>query len=314
MCAFGAVLVATAVILPGVAGASASSKNVPAGKWVDTICTSFGDWIAVTGDIDTDLLSGVDDLAVGNTTAKESQKLTLDNLDEAVAESEKLAKETKAAGTPRIDGGKSIAKKYRASMVELGDVYRDARRAIAKLETDDEDAYLDDATAISEDTIAAFDDIDFPLDQLLDEPEIEAAMNGEPACQELSTDFPTVPFVVGDCLDVPAGSTPTSTVLGDFIVGSCNTTHSAEVFSISSMPEDAAAPFPGDDVIATYTESVCLDDFEAYVGLAFEASIYDVGQFTPNEETWDLGDREVVCMLTGPGGAPLDGPAQGSAT
>ena len=59
-CALGAVVLATATILPGGAGASVSSKNVPANKWVGEICTSFGDWIEVTGDIDADILSGVD--------------------------------------------------------------------------------------------------------------------------------------------------------------------------------------------------------------------------------------------------------------
>jgi len=197
-------------------------------------------------------------------------------------------------------------------MVELGDVYRDARKAVAKLKTSDEDAYLDDVTTISEDAIASFDDIDFPLDQLFAVPDLETAMNDEPACQKLSTDFPTVPFVVGDCLDVPAGSAPTETPLGEFIVGSCDTTHAAEVFSISSIPGGADEPYPGDDVIASFTEEVCLADFETYVGLAFETSVYDVGKFTPNEETWDLGDCEVVCMLTGPGGEPLEIPARGS--
>ena len=294
-------------------GANASAKKVTVDRWVAEICESFGDWITTTGDIDQDLQGGIEDLGAGNTTAKPSRALALELLDEAVEASVALANEAKTAGTPKVDRGAELAKKYRATTVKLGDIYRDERAAFAKLKLGDDEVYLANATKAIDDTIAAFGRTDFPLDQLAKHPDVDAAMAMEPSCQALNSDFPTAPFAVGDCVDGPAESTATQTTLGDFVLGTCDGPHTAEVFSIFSIPAAEQEPFPGQEAIVSYSEPACVADFEEYVGLAYSASIFEIKHFTPIEATWELGDREVVCMLTAPGGAPLDESARGSA-
>ena len=41
---------------------------------------------------------------------------------------------------------------------------------------------------------------------------------------------------------------------------------------------------------------VCFSAFEPYVGRSYQTSVIDFNWLIPTEESWSLGDREVVCI------------------
>ena len=54
--------------------------------------------------------------------------------------------------------------------------------------------------------------------------------------------------------------------------------------------------------------------FEPFVGMSYEASVYDYMIITPTPESWDeVDDREVLCALTSYDGQATFGSGQGTA-
>jgi len=99
-------------------------------------------------------------------------------------------------------------------------------------------------------------------------------------------------LVVGDCFNEETDAETISTV---DIVG-CDVPHKWEAFASVQMTE---AEYPGDDATQSEADTACNDPFTAYVGLAYDASIYDYSFYYPTQETWDdpvLQDREILCL------------------
>jgi hypothetical protein len=49
-------------------------------------------------------------------------------------------------------------------------------------------------------------------------------------------------------------------------------------------------------------EDQCLVEFESFVGMPYDQSALEVTWLEPTEESWEAGDRELVCMITDPAG------------
>jgi len=76
---------------------------------------------------------------------------------------------------------------------------------------------------------------------------------------------------------------------------SCDRSHQYEVYHAYNFPDGA---FPGDTIIETEADTVCIDAFEPFVGIAYADSVYGYTVIQPTQQTWDkLGDREVLCLI-----------------
>ena len=89
---------------------------------------------------------------------------------------------------------------------------------------------------------------------------------------------------------------------------SCDTPHDNEVFALFDL---TGSEFPGDLVLDLASDG-CVERFDAYVGIAYFESDLDVFPIYPTAESWDAGDREVVCALYALDLSKLTGSMQGS--
>jgi hypothetical protein len=105
-------------------------------------------------------------------------------------------------------------------------------------------------------------------------------------------------LTTGDCFDMTDGIDHEYQTFVD--VTACSDVHHFEVFAEPVLDDDA---FPGDDEVAQLGDDACCEVFDDYVGSTWEDSALDYGWFTPTEDTWATGDREVTCYLaTAPDG------------
>jgi hypothetical protein len=97
----------------------------------------------------------------------------------------------------------------------------------------------------------------------------------------------------GDCFSALEGEEVTQVE-----VVSCDEPHVFEVFHLFDHPAVGSEPYPGDSEISAYAEEECIGPFEEFVGKAYEESRWFLTTITPAEETWSVGDREIVCTLS----------------
>ena len=100
---------------------------------------------------------------------------------------------------------------------------------------------------------------------------------------------------VGDCItEVQAGEefSRVQTV-------PCSEPHSEEIYAVVTLPE---GDFPGDEAIDAQTKDVCVAEFEGFVGLSYAESVLVFNYSWPLKETWDAGERGVVCSVSDPDG------------
>lgn len=96
---------------------------------------------------------------------------------------------------------------------------------------------------------------------------------------------------IGVCFDDPDAFDLVES--SDVPVVDCATPHDNEVYANVDLTGDA---YPGPDEVANRADQICVDAFDAYIGAPYETSIYEFSWFVPSEESWDAGDREVICF------------------
>ena len=89
----------------------------------------------------------------------------------------------------------------------------------------------------------------------------------------------------------------------------CSAPHQYEAYSEYSMTD---AAFPGLDEAIAQAEAVCLDRFTAYVGSDYATSALGLDYLYPTAESWDEGDRIILCLLYDWNGDLLNGSMEGS--
>ena len=107
---------------------------------------------------------------------------------------------------------------------------------------------------------------------------------------------------IGDCFDDPDSNVVSSLDLID-----CAEPHDNEVFAEVIM---SGSSFPGDDGVAEFAFEACFDPFEAYVGEPYAESPLDYVYLGPTQESWEEGDRSVLCVLYAADLAKLTGSAR----
>jgi hypothetical protein len=94
----------------------------------------------------------------------------------------------------------------------------------------------------------------------------------------------------------------------------CASPHDAEAYALFDVAE-GSAPYPGVDAVDIAATDGCIERFLPFVGTPYAYSDLDVFYLHPTEETWDeLGDREIVCLITAMDGSKLIGSMEGSGT
>lgn len=100
---------------------------------------------------------------------------------------------------------------------------------------------------------------------------------------------------VGDCFDDTSG-----TEIADVPAVPCTQSHDNEVYHSFEMP---AGEWPGDEGIDAAANEQCGPAFDAFVGLAYDASTLDWFPITPLQGGWEtLDDREILCAVWDPAG------------
>jgi hypothetical protein len=110
---------------------------------------------------------------------------------------------------------------------------------------------------------------------------------------------------VGDCFDDPTTSGEVSSV--DLM--ECDEPHDNEVYAIFAYDGDS---YPGETEMGAAADEGCEGRFEDFVGVPYLESDLYYTHLTPTQESWDTGDREIVCVLYEPG-EKLEGSMEGAA-
>ena len=108
-----------------------------------------------------------------------------------------------------------------------------------------------------------------------------------------SGDVDVFDLEVGVCLADFQDATELETIEAS----SCSEPHSDEIFASGSIPD---GNFPGMDVVEAKAQDMCIAEFDDFVGISYEESVLDVGYLTPTEESWNDGDRDVLCTVYDP--------------
>jgi hypothetical protein len=95
---------------------------------------------------------------------------------------------------------------------------------------------------------------------------------------------------VGDCFTADVA------VLESALVVGCEHPHVYEVFHVYDH-QAADDAFPGEDALEAAAAVECEAAFEGYVGIGYQDSRWYGTTVPPSEDTWALGDREVLCLL-----------------
>lgn len=111
----------------------------------------------------------------------------------------------------------------------------------------------------------------------------------------------------GDCFDDPADGALTQ---ADLVA--CDQPHDNEVFATIDHPAAAGEGFPGRDAVVAYAEQECVAPFAEYVGRDYDTSRYSLFPVVPSAESWERGDRQIVCALYDHRAGPLTGSARAS--
>jgi hypothetical protein len=101
---------------------------------------------------------------------------------------------------------------------------------------------------------------------------------------------------VGDCL---TDETSVEGEVSDVQTVPCDQPHAQEVYHSYTIDTDE---LPGEADMEGIVETECLGAFETFVGLPYPDSIYDITWLAPTQESWDAGDRELLCLVFDPSG------------
>jgi hypothetical protein len=76
----------------------------------------------------------------------------------------------------------------------------------------------------------------------------------------------------------------------------CAQEHDAEVYHVGTV---TAQTFDALEV-AEAAEAMCREEFAAFIGLSYEESALDIYYLYPQADSWENGDREVICAVYTP--------------
>jgi hypothetical protein len=85
------------------------------------------------------------------------------------------------------------------------------------------------------------------------------------------------------------------TRLLSFTTDDCTEPHTAEVYAVFDVA-DPGAVYPGDDAVDDAAWEGCESRFAGYVATDYESSVLDIVYWVPDDASFALDDRSVICM------------------
>lgn len=96
---------------------------------------------------------------------------------------------------------------------------------------------------------------------------------------------------VGDCFSEP--DMGADELVSDVEFADCAEAHDNEAYASVLMTDDS---FPGDEIAGNQGQDECLGRFLDFIGSDLEYEGYlTFSFFYPSQESWDGGDREILC-------------------
>jgi hypothetical protein len=282
---------------------------VPLQRWVRSVCNGLSDWDDALNNLGTKVQEELTALDADKLSVKRAKARMLRDAVDAKKATDRLIAKVKQAGTPQATNGESVARSFSGNLADIRGTLVEAQRSLAKLKAEERKAASEKAKAIETAFETKADDIGDPLEGPRSDQEFAAALNNESACTELLPQSAPTSFVVGDCI---TASKPEVT-LEEHVKVACSESHLEEVFAITDHPAGPSDPFPGEGAINSFAEATCTREFQAYVGIDFDESTLGFGYYTPNKDTWPVGDRQIVCVADHEDNSPLTGSVKGTA-
>jgi hypothetical protein len=78
----------------------------------------------------------------------------------------------------------------------------------------------------------------------------------------------------------------------------CRAEHEEEVTARTVLA--GTTKWPGDDAVDTAAEDKCRTAFEAYVGIGYDDSRFELDFLTTDKSGWEEGDRRLICLVLDP--------------
>lgn len=105
---------------------------------------------------------------------------------------------------------------------------------------------------------------------------------------------PSVPGIaVGQCTDLQLSTSETE--VSAITTVDCALPHGWEAYAEHTF---ADGDFPGVAAIQSQTTEFCLGEFEAFIGVPYEESEYELQYLYPTELTWThVNDRLLTCLV-----------------
>src|SRR6266508_1981820 len=140
-----------------------------------------------------------------------------------------------------------------------------------------------------------------------DEPDASAPQTGysQPATSAPTgpTDPAEIPVSIG-ALGVGKCFDDTAKHDGEVLTRTCGVPHDAEVIGREDLPK---RPYPGERAVSDSAQQACDAVFTSYIGISPYKSRFITSFSYPGKDSWDSGDREVICVVYDSGGAPFTG-------
>jgi hypothetical protein len=145
-----------------------------------------------------------------------------------------------------------------------------------------------------------------------DEPDASEPQTGysEPATSAPAdpTDPADIPVSIG-ALGVGKCFDDTAKHDAEVLTRTCGVPHDAEVIGREDLPK---RPYPGERAVSDSAQQACDAVFTSYIGISPYKSRFDSSFFYPDKDSWDSGDREVICVVYDSGGYTITGSVKGT--
>jgi hypothetical protein len=122
--------------------------------------------------------------------------------------------------------------------------------------------------------------------------EVTPEKTNEPSASETTESTEDVfALGVGDCLNAISGNQ-----VAEVPVVPCEQAHDEEVYFEFDIED--AADYPGEEAVIELARTRCLDEFETFVGMAYEDSVIDYYPLYPTADGWETAnDRTIQCVV-----------------
>ena len=106
-------------------------------------------------------------------------------------------------------------------------------------------------------------------------------------------------IAIGECSNLDVPDSAQATEVGDIPKADCGQPHGWETYAEKQYAlEDA---YPGQSSLETVAGEFCQEEFERFVGTAYDDSALELQYLFPSEATWtSLNDRTVTCLVGSP--------------